>query len=77
MPCVEQCKIIQVEWLLWMTPIIMFGKENMEDLLYVKDYHLPVFASETPENWYRMKFTSSIGLWLYQTVGRWYCYQSC
>ena len=33
-----------------MVPIIMFGKEKMEDLLYVKDYYLPVFASEKPEN---------------------------
>ena len=33
-----------------MVPIIMFGKEKMEDLLYVKDYYLHVFASERPEN---------------------------
>ena len=26
------------------------GKGKMEDLLYVKDYYLPVFASEKPEN---------------------------
>ena len=25
-------------------------KGKMEDLLYVKDYYLPVFASEKPEN---------------------------
>ena len=25
-------------------------KGNMEDLLYVKNYYLPVFASEKPEN---------------------------
>ena len=25
-------------------------KRKMEDLLYVKDYYLPVFASEKPKN---------------------------
>ncbi|GJX04449.1 putative RNA-directed DNA polymerase [Tanacetum coccineum] len=28
----------------------MFGKEKIEDLLYVKDYYLPVFTIEKPEN---------------------------
>ena len=41
-------------------------KEKMEELLYVKDYYLPVFASEKLENkTRRMEFAASIGLWLY------------
>ena len=33
-----------------MAPIVNVWKGKMEDLLYVKDYYLPLFASEKPEN---------------------------